>query len=99
MGENIGMVPEAEKPGAVLIVEDSENAAVMLEMAVQTIPGVSVLVASSGPEALRILRRDGMAVRAILTDLNMPRMDGFELIQRIREDGTHSATPIIVVSA
>jgi two-component system chemotaxis response regulator CheY len=85
--------------GAVLIVEDSENSAVMLEIALLGIPGLSVLLASSGMEALRILHSSGPAVRAIVTDLNMPRMDGFEMIRRIREDEALSSTPIIVVSA
>ena len=34
-----------------------------------------------------------------MTDLNMPRMDGFELIRRVRQDRRLSRTPIIVVSA
>jgi CheY-like chemotaxis protein len=38
-------------------------------------------------------------VQAIITDLNMPRMDGFELIRRVREDGRMEGVPIIVVSA
>jgi len=86
-------------PGAVLIVEDSENSAATLEIAFLRIPGLSILTASSAPEALRILQRPGSAVRAIVTDLNMPRMDGFEMIRRIREDRALSSTPIIVVSA
>ncbi len=85
--------------GAVLIVEDSENSAAMLEIALLGIPGVSVLCASSGVEALRILRDSSPSVRAIVTDLNMPRMDGYEMIRKIREDRRLSATPIIVVSA
>ena len=85
-------------PRIVLVVEDSENSAVMMEMALFGIPGLSLLMASSALEALRILR-NGSAVRAIVTDLNMPRMDGFEMIRRIREDHTLSGTPIIVVSA
>jgi CheY-like chemotaxis protein len=84
---------------AVLIVEDSENTAATLEIALLGIPGVSVLMAHSAVEALRILDRDGAAVSAVVTDLNMPRMDGFELIQRIRQDRRLAATPIIVVSA
>ena len=56
-------------------------------------------MARSAFEALRILRRSGPTVRAIVTDLNMPRMDGFEMIRQIREDHALSATPIIVVSA
>ncbi|HLK69799.1 MAG TPA: response regulator [Bryobacteraceae bacterium] len=99
-GEN---VPQEHAPGgdrrAVLIVEDSENSAAILEIALLRIPGLSVLIASSAIEALRILRRPGPLVRAIVTDLNMPRMDGFEMIAEIRQDRALSSTPIIVVSA
>jgi CheY-like chemotaxis protein len=82
----------------VLIVEDSDNAATTLEIALSIIPGISVLRAFSGQEALEILASRGTAVEAIVTDLNMPRMDGFEMIRRIREDRRFCATPIIVVS-
>jgi CheY-like chemotaxis protein len=103
MGENIQMRwagnPGAANQGAVLIVEDSENTAATLEVALLGIPGVKVVLAASGLEALRILRVPGQAVRAIVTDLNMPRMDGYEMIRRIREDSALAATPIIVVSA
>jgi CheY-like chemotaxis protein len=84
---------------AILIVEDSENSAAMLEMAFLGIPDVRVMQAPSGIEALRILDAAATPVRAIITDLNMPRMDGFELIRRIRGDTRLRATPIIVVSA
>jgi len=93
-------MPQAsQERRAVLIVEDSENSAATLEIALLGIPGLSVLLASSAFEALRILRRPGFAVHAVVTDLNMPRMDGFEMIRRIREDQDLSSTPIIVVSA
>jgi CheY-like chemotaxis protein len=87
------------EPRAVLIVEDSENSAAMLEIALLGIPGIAVILASSGFEALRILDGRGSPVGAIVTDLNMPRMDGFELIRRVRGDARLSGTPIIVVSA
>ena len=88
-----------EGDSAVLIVEDSENSAATLEIAFLGIPGIRVRMASSGLEALRILDGDGGGIRAIVTDLNMPRMDGFELIRRIRQNRKLNATPIIVVSA
>jgi CheY-like chemotaxis protein len=88
-----------EGEASVLIVEDSENSAATLEIAFLAIPGVSVRHASSALDALRILNGDGDGVRAIVTDLNMPRMDGFELIRRIRQHERLHATPIIVVSA
>ena len=84
---------------AVLIVEDSENSAAMLEMAFLGIPDVEVTQVASGIEALRILNAAATPVTAVVTDLNMPRMDGFELIRRIRGDQRLRATPIIVVSA
>ena len=109
MGDNIGMpvhggtMPQEHvlrgDPRAVLIVEDSENSAATLEIAFLGIPGLSVLLATSAADALRILHRPGVAVQAVVTDLNMPRMDGFEMIRRIREDQSLAATPIIVVSA
>jgi len=88
-----------ERERAVLIVEDSENSAATLEIAFLGIPGLSVRLAASAVEAMRILAGGATDVRAIVTDLNMPRMDGFELIRRVREDQRLSATPIIVVSA
>jgi CheY-like chemotaxis protein len=83
----------------VLIVEDSESNAVMLEIAFLGIPGVSVRMAPSAAEALRILDGGSGAVWAMVTDLNMPRMDGYELIRRVRADQRLSGMPIIVVSA
>jgi CheY-like chemotaxis protein len=100
MRENSAMPVEGE--GAcvrgVLIVEDSENSAAMLEIALSEIPGVSLLLTTSALDAWRILH-NGAEVRAIVTDLNMPHMDGFELIRRVRADRNLAGIPIIVVSA
>jgi two-component system, chemotaxis family, chemotaxis protein CheY len=101
MAENKDMTPQLESAPArhVLIVEDSENSAATMELALLGIPGLEVLRAPSGLEALRILNQSGSGVEAIITDLNMPRMDGFELIRQVREDGRTAQLPIIVVSA
>jgi len=102
MRDNIEMPLEGERTSAgrpVLIVEDSENSACTLEIALLGIPGISVMLASSALEALSILHDGGPGIQAIVTDLNMPRMDGFELIRRIREDRRLCATPIVVISA
>lgn len=101
MAENEKMGPQMQPEHIrnVLIVEDSDNSAATMEMALLGIPGLSILRAPSGLEALRILQQPGSEVQAIITDLNMPRMDGFELIRQVREDGRMQAVPIIVVSA
>jgi CheY-like chemotaxis protein len=90
---------EGGDSSAVLIVEDSENSAAMLEMAFLGIPDLRVMQVNSGVEALKILDGETIPVRAVVTDLNMPRMDGFELIRRIRGNHRLRTTPIIVVSA
>ena len=51
---------------SVLVVEDSENSAAMLEIAFSGIPDVSVLMAPSAVEALRILH-NGTTIQAIVT--------------------------------
>jgi len=94
-----GLKPGGWDGRAVLIVEDSEQSAAPLEIALMGIPGLSVLMASSALEALRMLASEGSSIQAIVTDLNMPRMDGFEFIRRVRSDGRLCGTPIIVVSA
>ena len=84
---------------SVLVVEDSENSAAMLEIAFLGIPDVAVLLTGSAVEAMRILDSGDAHVNVIVTDLNMPRMDGFELIRRVRADRRLAKLPIIVVSA
>ena len=85
--------------GTVLIVDDTELNAAALEMACSGIPGMEVRSVSSAREAVRILDERDTAVRAVLTDIHMPAMDGFDLIRFIRSHRTHVGTPIIVVTA
>lgn len=99
MAENKRVTSLARSQATVLVVEDSDNCAATMEMALLEIPGISVRRALSGLEALRILSQPDPGVRAVITDLNMPQMDGFELIRHIREDGRMATVPIIVVSA
>jgi two-component system chemotaxis response regulator CheY len=90
--------PEAVPARTVLIVDDSESGAAPLEIAVMEMPGVSIIAVSSAKEALRVLHSKGKPISVVITDLNMPSMDGFELIARIRADASHRRIPIIVVS-
>lgn len=100
MGENDEMTHPVvlKSPRSILVVEDSAHSAATIEMALLDLPGISVLLAGSALEALRIMDSPDSGVRAIITDLNMPRMDGFEFIQRIRSNERTSFLPIIVVS-
>ncbi len=86
------------RTGAILIVEDVDTSRETLEMALAGSAGLEVRPAGSGLEALRILREELRDIRAIVTDLNMPVMDGLELIRRIRGDRDTAQIPIIVIS-
>jgi CheY-like chemotaxis protein len=81
----------------VLIVDDADWSAVTLEVALLAAPEMDVLRAGSGRKAWRLLEEQ--PVCAIITDLHMPGMDGFELIERVRASAGMAAIPIIVVSA
>ena len=80
----------------VLIVEDSDTSADTLEIALLSLPGVSVEHVRSGRNAWLLLQKE--RVSAIITDLHMPHMDGFELIERVRAAAPIACVPIIVVS-
>ena len=59
--------------------------------------GHRVQVAASGPDALERLR-SGSVPCVILTDVRMPRMDGFELEREIARDPQLSSVPVVVLT-
>ena len=79
----------------VLVVDDSDTVRRMLRW-ILTPTGVRVLEAANGALALEILDRD--AVDLVLADLNMPIMDGIELIRRIRAIPSHVELPVIMLT-
>ena len=82
----------------VLIVEDAESCATTLEFALLGIPHIHVRVAPTARQALEMLTSDAGGISALVTDLNLPAMDGFELIERVRSDSRTARLPIVVVS-
>ena len=82
----------------VLIVEDAESCATTLEIALLAIPHIHIRVAPTARQALELLASAGGKICALVTDLNMPAMDGFELIERVRADSRTARLPIIVIS-
>ena len=60
--------------------------------------GIDVVAAVDGLDAWERLDR-GLTVAVILTDIHMPRMNGFELLERLRDDPRTHAVPVIVLTA
>lgn len=79
----------------VLIVDDS---ATMRDMVSYTLnnAGFDVLEAVDGEDALAVLA--GERVDLVITDLNMPNLDGIGLTKKLRADPVHLATPILCLT-
>ena len=84
------------KPKLILVVEDSEDCASTLEIALDSLAGVEVRFLRTAEEALRVLR--GSPISAIITDIQLPGMDGLEFVSHLRGDSNHSSLPILVIS-
>ena len=79
----------------VLTVDDSRTMREMLLLALQD-AGYHVLQAEEGLKGLEVLKDRPADV--IITDINMPRLDGFGFIEHVRRDSTHRAVPILVLT-
>jgi two-component system chemotaxis response regulator CheY len=80
----------------VLVVEDSPAMRTLIASTVEEIDGVSASEAESGFEALKALPRGDFAL--IITDINMPDINGLELIRFIRDNERYRDTPLIIIS-
>jgi len=82
--------------GPLLVVEDVPN---ILELLVVTLrfKGYPVITATNGREALEQVA--GQHPALVITDILMPRMDGFSLVQSLRTDPKTSQLPVIFLSA
>ena len=81
----------------VLVVEDNEDSARLLERILKNQQGYSVRVAANGKIGLEIAHE--WMPDLILSDLMMPEMDGFQLIEEIKSDPKLRHVPVIVLSA
>ncbi len=83
--------------GKVLIVDDSAMIRNFHSYILQSI-GLEIITALDGAGALeKIYGTDGELL-ICLTDINMPNMDGYTLIERLREDSNYEDLPIIIIS-
>lgn len=80
----------------VLVVDDSATVRKFVSAALQ-LEGIRVVTACNGMEALERLPLD--PVDLVITDLNMPEVDGFELIRNLRASDAYRALPVIILSS
>lgn len=82
--------------GPILVVEDIPN---VLELLVVTLrfKGYPVITATNGQDALNVIAREKPAL--VITDILMPKMDGYALVHKLRTDPLTRRIPVIFLSA
>jgi two-component system chemotaxis response regulator CheY len=80
----------------ILVTEDSATMRSLLIATIESCGDYEVVEASSGFEALRLLPRE--KVDLIITDINMPDINGLELISYVRKNANYTDTPLFIIS-
>jgi two-component system chemotaxis response regulator CheY len=79
-----------------LVVEDSPMMRQLLVFALSRVKHLKVTEADDGVDGLRKLASAKFDI--ILTDINMPIMDGLKLVKRVRTDPVHKDVPIVIIT-
>jgi two-component system chemotaxis response regulator CheY len=79
-----------------LVVEDSPMMRQLIVFALHRMRELEVVEADDGVDAMRKLA--GSKFDIVVTDINMPIMDGLKLVKRIRSDEAHKNVPIIIIT-
>lgn len=82
----------------ILIVDDNLGCAEPLQIALESIAGIEVHVAANAKSALAIIIAAPDRIAAVVTDLRMPSVSGFELLQALQADAALRNVPVLVVT-
>lgn len=81
----------------ILTIDDSKTIRDMLMLTLVE-AGFDVIQAVDGQDGLDVLAKEESEVDVIITDINMPRMDGYEVIRNLRKDPAYKSKPILVLT-
>jgi two-component system, chemotaxis family, chemotaxis protein CheY len=79
-----------------LVVEDSPTMRQLIVFALSRIKVLKVVEADDGVDALKKLSQQHFDI--LITDINMPMMDGLKLVSMVRKDEVHKDIPIIIIT-
>jgi two-component system chemotaxis sensor kinase CheA len=88
--------PDVPDAPSVLVVDDQLTVR-ELQRSILEVAGFRVRTAGDGQEALEQLGQDGVDI--VVTDLEMPRLDGLGLLAAVRSDPDHAELPVVVVTS
>jgi two-component system, OmpR family, alkaline phosphatase synthesis response regulator PhoP len=87
-------------PGKILIVDDEVHIRMLLEQTLEELEedcGVEILSAQNGEEGLELIRSEKPDV--VFLDIMMPKLNGYEVCQRVKEDPTITGIGIVLLTA
>jgi two-component system chemotaxis response regulator CheY len=84
------------KSFSILVVDDSAAMRSLLVSTLETLGPLNIVQAPNGFEALRMLPREHIDL--VLTDINMPDINGLELLSFIRSNPIYKNVPVVVIS-
>lgn len=90
-------VKQDEKPRSILYVEDNPANRMLMEEMFGRLPDVQLVTAVDGERALSLLA--DLTPELIVLDINLPGIDGFEVLRRIKREGRLARIPVVAVSA
>jgi len=79
-----------------LVVEDSPTMRQLIVFALRRLQTLKVTEADDGLDALKKLQATKFDI--LITDINMPMMDGLKLVGHVRKDPTHKDIPIVIIT-
>jgi two-component system chemotaxis response regulator CheY len=88
-----------EKSTGILVVDDASTMRITLKNMLQTFGFESVLDTSSAKEATSLLEKSGNSIGLILSDYNMPEVNGLQFLAQIRQNPLFKETPFIMITA
>ena len=86
-----------EKRYRILIVEDDEHMLELLVLHIESV-GFETVKAINGKAAMEVLADDGDTIDAIVSDVEMPEMDGYTFCSNVRSNDKYAEVPFIFVS-
>jgi two-component system chemotaxis response regulator CheY len=93
----LNQISEKAMSKRILTIDDSKTMRDMLMLTLVE-AGFDVTQAVDGQDGLEVLQGMESKPDVIITDINMPRMDGYEVIRNLRKDPSHKSTPILVLT-
>lgn len=99
-GRSIGLVPppKARQKKTILVVDDSITTRTLQKSILES-QGYRVLLSVDGVDALETLRSGQALIDLVIADVEMPRMDGFGLVQAIKNDPRLSSLPVVLMTS